>query len=260
MSGRRLRWFSAGAASAVAASLDIRQHGLDAGELVTCDTGAEDEDNHRFARDVEAWLGTDLIQLKSDEYTDTWDVWEKTGWISGPNGARCTGELKFAPRLAYQRPDDVHVFGYTTDRHDVERAKNLRETYPELTIATPLIDRGITKAGCLAILQTIGIEPPRSYAWGFQNANCLESGCAKAQSPSYWALHRKMKPEGFARTAAICRAKGVRLAIIGQEVVDGKRVNIRAFIDDIPLDQPTTDAIAPVCDFLCHMAAEDLAA
>ena len=70
-----------------------------------------------------------------------------------------------------------------------------------------------------------------------------------------------MVPEGFAKTAAICRAKGVRLAIMGQEIgEDGKRHNIRAFIDDIPLDHPTTDAIAPVCDFLCHMAAEDLAA
>lgn len=76
-----------------------------------CDTGSEDEDNGRFARDVEAWLGTTMTVLKSDEYESTWDVWEKTGWISGPQGARCTGELKFAPRLDYQRVDDVHVFG-----------------------------------------------------------------------------------------------------------------------------------------------------
>lgn len=255
---RRLRWFSSDAASAVAASLDIRAHGLASGEVVVCDTGSEDEDNWRFAADVERWLDTTMVRLKSDEFDSTWNVWETTGWISGPKGARCTGELKAAVRLAYQRPDDVHVFGYTADREDVERAARLRETYPELDIVTPLIDRGITKAGCLAIVQSVGIELPRSYAWGFPNANCLESGCAKAQSPRYWALHRKMKPEGFARTAAIARSLGVRLAIMGQEVVGGKLKNIRAFIDDIPLDHPTTDAIAPVCDFLCHMAAEDL--
>lgn len=257
---RRLRWFSSGAASAVAASLDIRTHGLDAGEIAICDTGSEDEDNWRFAGDVEAWLGTTMVRLKSDEFTSTWDVWEKTGWISGPQGARCTGELKAAVRLAYQRLDDIHVFGYTADAEDVERADRLRETYPEMTIVTPLIERGITKAGCLAIMESVGIALPRSYAWGFPNANCLESGCAKAQSPRYWALHRQMKPAGFVRTAAIARAKGVKMAIMGQEVVDGKRVNIRGFIDDIPLDHPTTDAIAPVCDFLCHMATQDLAA
>jgi len=257
---RRLRWFSSGAASAVASSLDIRVHGLEAGELITCDTGSEDEDNWRFASDVEQWLGAPITILASDEYESTTDVWEKTGWISGPHGARCTGELKFAPRLAYQRHDDVHVFGYTADAHDVERAKSLRANYPELNIVTPLIERGITKAGCLAIIQGVGIELPRSYAWGFPNANCLESGCCKAVSPSYWALHRKMKPEGFAKTAAICREKGVRLAIIGREIVDGKPKNIRAFIDDIPLDQPTLNPIAPACDFLCHLAEQDIAA
>jgi hypothetical protein len=258
---RRLRWFSAGAASAIAATLDIRKHGLAVGEVVMCDTGSEDEDNHRFAQDVAAWLGTSIVTLKSDEYESTWDVWESTGWVSGPNGARCTGEQKVAPRLAYQRPDDVHIFGYTADSNDVARAKLLRETYPELTIETPLIERGLTKAACRALLAKVGIAEPRSYAWGFPNANCLESGCAKAVSPRYWALHRKMKPEGFARTAAICRELGVRLAIVGRETdAEGKVHNIRAFIDDIPLDTPTTEAVAPACDFLCHIAEQDIAA
>lgn len=256
---RRLRWFSAGAASAVAAALDIQKHGTEAGELVTCDTGSEDEDNARFASDVSAWLGTPLITLKSDEYESTWDCWEKTGWISGPKGARCTGDLKRLPRLDYQRPDDVHVFGYTADPGDVKRAKRLRETYPELTVATPLIDAGITKSGCRAILQSAGIKEPRSYAWGFPNANCLESGCANAASPAYWALHRKLKPEGFAETARICRKLGVRLVIIDRiKRADGSVENVRCFVDEVPEDHPTLNATAPVCDFLCHMATQDI--
>jgi hypothetical protein len=181
--------------------------------------------------------------------------------MSGPKGARCTGELKFAPRLAYQRLDDIHVFGYTADRRDIERAAKLRETYPELTIETPLIDRGVTKAACLAIIQSAGINPPRTYAMGFPNANCLRSGCVKSSSPDYWALHRKCFPEGFARTAAISRHLGVRLAIISREKQpDGTYKNIRAFIDDIPMDQPTLNPIAPACDFLCHLAEQDIAA
>lgn len=258
--GRRLRWFSAGAASAVAASLDIRQHGADAGELVQCDTGSEHEDNARFGAEVAAWLGIEMVTLKSDEYTDVRDVWERTGWINGPKGARCTGEMKLAPRLAYQRHDDVHVFGYTADAHDVERAKLLRATYPELNVVTPLIERGITKAGCLAIMQSVGIKPPVTYEMGFPNANCLDAGCAKAQSPSYWALYRHHFPDRFAETARIFRSKGVRAAIVGQEVVDGKRTNIRAFIDDLPADQSMLNPIAPTCDFLCHIAEQDLAA
>jgi len=256
---RRLIWFSSGAASAVTAKLVLRDH-PDA-EVVQCDTGSEDDDNHRFAADCVRWFNAPVITLKSDEYQDTFDCWEKTGWMSGPKGARCTGEMKVAPRLAYQRPNDIHVFGYTADHLDVERARRLRETYPELTVETPLIDRGITKAGCLAIIEGAGIALPRTYAMGFPNANCLKTGCAKAVSPAYWALYRKCFPDNFARTAALCRKLGVRLAILGQEKdEDGKARNIRAFIDDIPLDQPTLNPIAPACDFLCHIAEQDIAA
>jgi hypothetical protein len=233
---------------------------VEVGELVQCDTGSEHEDNARFGGEVAAWLGVSIVTLKSDEYTDVRDVWERTGWVNGPAGARCTGEMKLAPRLAYQRPDDVHVFGYTADANDVKRAQRLRETYSELTIATPLIERGITKAGCLAIMQTIGIKPPVTYDMGFPNANCLRTGCGKAQSPAYWSLYRHYFPKNFAETASIFRSKGVRAAIVGQEIVDGKRVNIRAFIDDLPADQSMLNPIAPTCDFLCHIAEQDLAA
>ena len=71
------------------------------------------------------------------------------------------------------------------------------------------------------------------------------------KSGDYWANHRKWFPEGFAKTAGIARALGVRLARIGDE---------RVFIDDIPADYPTTEAIAPSCDLLCAIHQEELAA
>lgn len=259
MAARRDRWFSCGTASAIACLLDIRAHGVDAGEMVCIDTGSEDEDNHRFGNDCARRFNAPITYLKSDEYEDTWDVWRQRSYISGIYGAPCTGELKIAVRLAFQRPDDIHVFGYTADRLDVERAKLLRKTYPELTIETPLIDRGLTKAACLAMVQSLGIDPPRTYAMGFPNANCLKSGCGKATSPDYWALHRHHFPEGFAETAAIARGCGAKLAIIRRDKLpDGRWVNVRAFIDDIPLDQPMLNPIAPACDFLCHIAEQDI--
>lgn len=246
---RRIRWFSEGTASAVACALDIREHGVEAGPVVTTSTGSEDEDNIRFRHDCEPWFGIDVTVIKSEKYEDTWDVWEKTGWIAGPDGARCTGELKFVPRLNFELPTDIHIFGYTADRLDRERAKRLREAYPNLKVITPLIERGITKENCLALVQGAGIEPPRTYAMGFPNANCLKSGCAKATSASYWALHRKCFPDGFAKTAAIARKLGVRMARIGEE---------RVFIDDIPADWPTRNPIAPKCDLLCAIHQQEL--
>jgi hypothetical protein len=257
---RRVRWFSEGAASAVATMLDIKEHGVEAGPVVCCSTGSEDADNARFRDECARWFGCSVTIIGSTEYASTWEVWEKRRYISGIKGASCSGELKFVPRLNFEQPGDIHVFGYTADASDRKRAERLRGEFLPGCFATPLIDKRITKANCLALLEGAGIALPRTYAMGFPNANCLESGCAKAQSPDYWALHRKCFPLGFAKTAGIARALGVKLVIVGREKVDGKWRNIRGFIDDIPLDQPTTNPIAPTCDLLCSIQAKDLAA
>lgn len=238
---RKVSWFSCGAASAVATKLHFDAI------PVYCETGAEHPDNERFLADCEQWFGRKVVRLKSEEYKDTWDVWEKTRWLAGINGARCTVELKVGPRLKFQRPDDIHVFGYTADGPDADRAKRLGINYPELTTLFPLIDRGLTKAACLDMIQRAGIKLPPMYALGFSNNNCLP--CVKATSPAYWALIRKHFPEKFDRMAKLSRELDVRLCRINDE---------RRFIDEIPLDHPTTNPIQPSCDFLCHIAEQDI--
>lgn len=242
---RTVCWFSCGAASAVAAKMTLREN-PDA-VVVYCETGAEHEDSKRFMADCENWFGKEITSIKSDEYKDTWDVWERTRWLAGINGARCTTELKVKPRLAFQRPDDIHVFGYTADGADVRRAKQLRGNYPELTVKTPLIDAGLTKNAVLAMVQDAGIALPVPYLLGFHNNNCKT--CVKATSPDYWALVRKSYPEDFDRMAKLSRELDVRLCRIDDE---------RRFIDEIPADQPTTAPIQPSCDFLCHIVEQDL--
>lgn len=247
MSERRtLIWWSTGAASFVAAQLTLRSN-PDA-ILVRCETNNEDPDNYRFEADAMRRLNTNVTLLRSDEYETVWDVWQKRRYMAGIHGAPCTSEMKIAPRLAFQRPDDVHVFGYTADREDVERFDRLKENYFELTVRAPLIDAGITKAASLALVERAGIALPRSYAMGFPNANCLQTGCVKATSPRYWALYREHFPENFARTATYAREIGARLTRLNGE---------RAFIDEIPLDHPTTNPIVPACDFLCALADND---
>lgn len=238
---RKIAWYSCGAASAVATKL------CPDSDPVYCDTGAEHPDNKRFKKDCEQWLRRPIINIASRDYADTWHVWEKTRWLAGIDGARCTVELKVKPRLAYQMPNSIHIFGYTADSEDAARAKRLRDNYPELTIETPLIDRGLTKAACLDMLIRAGIEPPVMYSLGFQNNNCIP--CVKATSPAYWALIRKHFPEKFDRMAKLSRELDVRLCRINGE---------RAFIDEIPLDQETTNPLQPSCDFLCHLAEMDL--
>jgi len=214
---------------------------------VYCETGAEHPDNERFLADCEDWFSSKVMRLKSTRYADTWDVWQKRRYLAGIEGALCTVELKVMPRLAFQRPDDEHVFGYTADANDMARAERLRANYPELTIHTPLIERGLTKAACLDMVQRAGIALPPVYAMGFQNNNCLP--CVKATSPDYWALIRSKFPDKFDRMAKLSRELDVRLCRLAGE---------RRFIDEIPADQPTTSPIQPSCDFLCQIAEADL--
>ncbi|HEX5508798.1 MAG TPA: hypothetical protein VFX37_09865 [Pseudolabrys sp.] len=237
---RTLSWYSCGAASAVATKLSPEA------EPVYCETGSEHPDNTRFMADCERWFGRKVTRLRSDRYIDTWDVWTKRRYLAGIEGALCTVELKVMPRISFQHPTDVHVFGYTADAADIARANRLRANYPELTIKTPLIDRGITKEACIAMIERAAINPPTMYALGFHNNNCIP--CVKATSPAYWALMRKHFPAQFERMAKLSRELDVRLCRINGE---------RSFIDEIAEDQATNDPIQPSCDFLCHIAEQD---
>lgn len=241
MTARVISWFSCGAASAVATKLIFETNNKVL--PVYCETGAEHPDNERFLSDCEKWFGVSVYRLKSTKFNSTWDVWEKRKYLAGIDGAPCTVELKIAPRLEFQKPTDIHVFGYTADKNDITRANRLRMNYPEMRIETPLITLGLTKQSVLAMIERANIAPPPMYALGFQNNNCIP--CVKATSASYWALVRKSFPSQFNRMVDLSRQLDVKLARIGEE---------RIFIDEIPLDHPTTNPIAPNCDFLCHLA------
>ncbi len=252
---RIVSWFSCGAASAIATKLVLVDAKVGQDIMIAyCETGSEHPDNKRFMAECEVWFGQEIMILQSEKYTDTWDVWESKRYISGIAGAPCTSELKIAPRLAFQRDDDIHIFGYTEDLRDVTRAKALREHWPDLTCEFPLIDRGLNKAATIAMLYNAGIKPPVTYAMGFPNANCIP--CCKAESPAYWALIRKHFPDRFDRMVRLSRELGVRLTRINKGINNRERI----FIDEIPADQKTTDPIAPECDFLCTLAQQDLEA
>lgn len=167
---RTVVWFSCGAASAVAAMLTLRQ--TPDALLVYCDPGSEDADSVRFRADVERWLGVTVTVLRSTAFKDTWDVWLRRKYLAGIDGAPCTRELKVKPRLAFQRPDDTHVFGYTADKSDKTRAANFRLQFTDMDIETPLIEAGLDKAACLGVIEQAGIALPRLYAASTTTTAC----------------------------------------------------------------------------------------
>lgn len=248
---RVLSWFSSGAASAVMTKLALTDDPET--QVVMCDLGdSEDADNRRFATDCERWFGKPITYIKSAKYANIDEVFEHRKYLSGMGGAPCTSELKVAPRLDYQLPSDMHLWGYTADSDDVKRFARMLAEYPRMKQRAPLIERGLTKEACHAILERAGIKRPRVYDLGFTNGNCV--GCVKSTSPGYWALVRQEFPETFARRAEQSRRFGARLTHLPG------RGDERFFIDEIPEDQPTKEALSPRCDFLCQIAEQDMAA
>lgn len=243
---RVLAWFSCGDASAVAAKLAVQKHG-DRCEVIYCDTAKyEHPDNARFMQDVSAWLGVPIKVLRSLEYEDIYDVFHRTGWLVGPKGARCTTELKKRVRMDYQRPDDLHVFGYTSD--EPWRVFQLRQQNPEIYVEFPLIEAGVTKAECHERIRQAGIALPAMYLLGYKNNNCR--GCVKGGS-GYWNKIRVDFPDVFAKMAATERAIGAAICKV-EPTIDGVRQRIPVYLDELPPDAGRYEDESDIeCGVLC---------
>jgi hypothetical protein len=237
---RVLVWYSDGAASACAAKLAVEKYG-DRCEVVKCDTTPDEHPDHeRFRAEVEEWIGCQVTLIASDDYEGIDDVFERTRYMAGIAGARCTTELKKIPRREYQRPDDVHIFGYTVD--EVSRVERFEANNPELHCEWILVDNFLRKKDCHRMLRRAGIDPPVMYALGFDHSNCL--GCVKATSPGYWNRTRQHFPEAFERRARQSREIGARLVR-----VEGERIFLDELDPGVGLDQPDGNIeCGPFCE------------
>jgi hypothetical protein len=219
---RIVSWFSCGAASAVATKKTIEKYGIDKVIVASCVVANEHADNERFLIDCEKWFGVPVLRLKSDKYADCWEVWEKTKYLVGVRGARCTVEMKKMVRQKFQKLSDVQIFGFTSE--EKHRADRFIIQNPEVNLEVPLIDLNITKNDCFKIIQSAEIELPITYRLGYKNANCL--GCVKGGA-KYWSAIRQDWPEVFDRMAKLERSLGRTILKL-----KGKRT----YLDELPAD------------------------
>jgi hypothetical protein len=240
-------WFSCGDASAVATKLALKKY-RDTHEVVVARIviGSEHADNERFTTECERWFAHNVLGLCSVQYRDTWAVWEHRKYIAGINGAPCTTELKKEVRHRFERPDDIHVFGYTIEEQ--KRAETFRRNNFDIASEFPCIDAGLSKPDCHALVRAAGIELPLMYRLGFDNNNCI--GCPKGGA-GYWNMIRKHFPEHFKRMAELSRRLGARLV-----KQDGERI----FLDEL---RTTTgkqkDEVEISCSPLCEVVAQEVA-
>lgn len=238
-------WFSCGAASAVAAKKTKEKYGDTHNiRIVNNPVVEEDADNRRFLKDVEKWLGVTVEEATNSKYPScsAVSVWDARKFMSAPNGAPCTLELKKQARYEWEANNhaDHHVLGFTLD----EKHRHERFIQTERPLLPVLIEEGITKADCYQILQEAGLELPRVYKMGYPNANCI--GCVKATSPTYWNHVRKMHPDVFEARAKQSEKIGAKLVR-----VKNKRI-LLVDLDPLAKGRPMKDM-----DFECGIFCEE---
>jgi len=197
----KVAWFSCGATSAVAAFYE-----KDA-RILYIETGSHHPDSLRFLNDCERWYGRSIETLQNTKYKNHFDCIEKTRFINGPRGARCTSELKKKVRLNFEKEhqDLTYVWGFEYAPLEIKRANQIKASLPQFNHIFPLIDRKITKQHAISILEVEGIKVPEMYRLGFHNNNCI--GCPKGGA-AYWNKIRVLFPDVFDRMAKLERDIG----------------------------------------------------
>ena len=238
--------FSCGAASAVATKLTLSE--FDPAQVVIFNAfiAEEHEDNRRFLADCERWFKHPVTVLRDEKYgASAREVWRRKRYMKGPFGASCSGQLKREVLDAACLPDDTHVLGFTAEEE--KRAARFLATGARC----PLIERGLTKADCLAIIERAGIELPLMYRLGYSNANCV--GCCKG-GQGYWNKIRRDFPAVFAETTQIEAEIGP-----GAYLFYDRETGVRYPLTQLEPNAGTHTEVLPDCSFFCALAEEEIA-
>lgn len=243
-------WFSCGITSAVACKIAINMY--KEVELYYTDTGSQDDDSFRFLLDCEEWYGRKINIVKNDKYKDHFDVIKKKRFINSPFGAPCTKELKKAMR--YKIEDELkiwdgQVFGY--DISEIDRATHFSKQYPASKGLYPLIEVGLTKEECAAMLLAKNIALPKMYKLGYHNNNCI--GCVKG-GMGYWNKIRVDFPDKFNEMADLEQEIGHSCL---KDNING--VSIPIFLKNLePHRGDFPNELMPDCGLFCQLDFMDL--
>lgn len=235
--------FSCGAASAIATKLTLSEH-PDA-LIVNAYIQEEHQDNRRFLSDCERWFGKPITILQSEKFgASVIEVFKRKRFMKSRAGAPCTTELKRKLLASVEQPGDVLVFGFTAEEED--RFHDFQERNPDRPAVAPLIERGLGKSDCLAMLQRAGIELPMMYRLGYSNANCI--GCVKG-GEGYFRAIREDFPEEFERLCQVQESIGP-----GAYLFRDRATNERYSLRNIPQGEARRDLSPPQCGLFCESA------
>lgn len=234
--------FSCGAASAVATKICLAADPT--AVIVNAEVAQEHPDNRRFLADCQRWFGQAVIVLRDEKYgASPLEVFRRERFIKGRYGAPCTRLLKRKILDAWSNPGDVAVLGFTIEERDrfeefVERSG--------IEARAPLIEHGLTKSDCLAMVERAGIQLPVMYRLGYSNANCI--GCVKG-GEGYWNKVRRDFPEVFEATATVQADIGP-----GANFFRERKTGVRFSLRELDPSAGRHDEVLSDCSFFCTLA------
>jgi len=239
--------FSCGAASAVATKLAIAMYGHSNDiQVINAFIQEEHPDNRRFLADCERWFGRKIIVLRDEKYgASILEVFRRERFMVSRNGAPCSKHLKRRLMDAWRHPDDAVVLGFTTEEQS--RYDDILGRFPNAL--APLIDKNLTKADCLSLVERAGIKLPAMYQLGYNNANCI--GCVKG-GKGYWNKVRRDFPARFEELAAIQESLGAG-ANFFRDYRTGERISLR----DLDPNAGRHNEVLPDCGLMCDAAEQE---
>jgi hypothetical protein len=241
--------FSCGAASAVATKLLLGDYPAERVLIVNAFLVEEHEDNQRFMSQCEEWFGHPIVRLRDEKFgASAVEVWKQAKFLVSHGGTRCSKTLKRDVLKAIALPDDIMALGYTSEEY--ERYNRFVDANNGQRVIAPLIDRGLRKADCLAMLQRAGIELPMMYRLGFNNNNCI--GCPKG-GEGYWNRTRKVFPAQFQNMVTIQEILGP-----GSYFFRNHKTGERYGVKDIPEGAGRHDEPEIECSMFCLMAEREI--
>jgi hypothetical protein len=244
--------FSCGAASAVATKLAIATYG-DV-QIINAFLVEEHTDNRRFAAECEQWFGQPITNLRDEkDGASVVRVFRRKRFMMGPRGAPCSRALKRDVLDKWKQPGDIMVFGYTAEEAD--RLEDFRDRNPDRPVIAPLIDAGLTKSDCKAMVERAGLVLPLMYRLGYDNANCI--GCVKG-GEGYWRAIRGDFPDHFEAICLLQDEIGPGSWFLRYR--SGPRKGERFPLRELPTGEPRRNEALPSCSFFCEMAEHEYSA
>jgi hypothetical protein len=249
MTPRIVSHFSCGAASAVATKLVLAEYLPDRVVILRAWIKEEHEDNDRFSADCERWFGHAITILRDQKYgASVIEVFKAKRYLNGRFGAPCRKALKGDVLEAAGLPGDIWVLGYTAEEED--RLNRFVDANNGQKVICPLIERGLMKADCLAMVERAGIELPKMYQLGYNNNNCR---CCVKGGEGYFNRQRVDFPDNFVALADVQEAIGPG-AFIFRDRETGERYSLR----NLPPDKGRHKEPEISCSFWCAMAEEEI--